>query len=202
MRSEMFAAVRRMNDAFGNPEGEPTLVSLAMLRQQVGTHESGNVLSELKEFTAALEAGDVNGMRDALCDIMVFVLGAYHRMGFDADADMEAVVEGVMTRFCRNEQELADTVAYWAARGVTKVYTHGRFPTLCVKSSEDQVTHDGDTAPAGKFLKSTGYRDTVFPPAPVHGIDAVAQPVRAYFGQRATGTAKASHPQRRKEDNA
>lgn len=195
----MFEMVKRMNEAFGNPEGDPrdfepvicamesntsrmyNAVAWSRLQKQcenIGGRlypnlaeavcpPYGEIDGEVKELLLALEARNIDKVRDALCDIMVFALGAYHFTGYDADADMAAVLAGVMTRFCKDQDALDRTLAKWAALGVTDVYTQGQFPRLCVKSGSDQKANNGDFCPKGKFLKSADYADTVFPPAPV-----------------------------------
>ena len=79
-------------------------------------------------------------------------------IGADPDADMHAVIDGVLTRFCRDEAELQATKLKYDTLGV-KYYVEGVFPEVCLKSAEDQ----GDEYPKGKFLKSVGYRLPVFP---------------------------------------
>lgn len=194
-RSPMFAIVAEMNIAFGNaqgvahhllphaPDGSPQPQPLhdgawERLQKQCdniggkltvesldGQH-NGIINGEVLELLRAIKRRDLDGTRDALCDIMVFALGAFHIAGLDADADMQAVIDGVMTRFCRNEAELDQTVEKYAKLGITKVYTVGAFPTLALKVAEDQVGTNGEQFPKGKFLKSVSYRDTVFPPLP------------------------------------
>lgn len=132
------------------------------------TVHMGEINGEVLELLEAIERRDLDGTRDALCDIMVFALGAFHIAGLDADADMQAVIDGVMTRFCRNEEELEQTLQKWRDKGIDKVATFGSFPTMCVKSTADQVAFNGEQVPKGKFLKSVGYRDTVFPPLPTN----------------------------------
>lgn len=80
------------------------------------------------------------------------MIGAY------PDADMHAVIDGVLTRFCRDEDELEATKYKYHKLGV-KYYVEGVFPEVCLKSTEDQ----GDEYPKGKFLKSVGYRLPIFP---------------------------------------
>lgn len=195
----MFELVKRMNEAFGNPEGDPkdfepvicamesntsrmyNAVAWSRLQKQCeniggrftlssdgrSVYDAGFIDGEVKELLTALHERNIDKVRDALCDIMVFALGAYHFTGYDADADMAAVIAGVMTRFCKDQDALDRTIAKWAALGVTDVYTQGQFPRLCVKSGSDQKANNGDFCPKGKFLKSADYADTVFPPAPV-----------------------------------
>jgi hypothetical protein len=153
----MFKLVSDMNTAFGNPKGDPKNVDWARLEAQVR-----NIADELQETLDAIAARDLEETRDGLCDINVFSLGAHHFLGIDATADMEAVVAGVMTRFCKNEDELARTKAKYDDLQV-EYYVEGEFPTVCLKSAKDQQDKNGDNLPKGKFLKSVGYKKTVFP---------------------------------------
>lgn len=108
----------------------------------------------MEQFTGQVH---LKGTRDALCDVNVFSYGAHHRMGIDADRDLKSVVEGVMTRFIKDEQDKQATIALHAAQGVTDAYFEGEFPTMVMKSAADQLD-----APKGKFLKSASYTEPVF----------------------------------------
>jgi predicted HAD superfamily Cof-like phosphohydrolase len=197
LRSKMFHDVKMMNEAFNNPEGDPNQISASKLMRQCK-----NIVKEYQELMQAfninvkIEHTEVEGrlvpdektidhIRDALCDIMVFTLGAYHLMGYDADRDMEEVVAAVMTRFCVDANQLIDTIQHYNELGV-KFYAEGEFPRVCLKSSEDQG--DGEY-PRGKFLKAVGYRTPVFYKhesaeavwAPKEDSDA---PARKFFSQK------------------
>lgn len=160
----MFSNVCKMNQAFGNPAGNPLYFLLspgtpegeaawAKLKRQCG-----NIAKEYEELQTALAARDLDKVRDALCDINVFSLGAHHFMGIDADVDMAAVLIGVMTRFCKDEDCLRRTCAKYDAMGVT--YTvEGAFPRVYLRSDKDQG--DGEY-PKGKFLKSADFSDSAF----------------------------------------
>lgn len=153
--------VAMMNEAFGNPRGHiadypDNPEAMKRLDKQVS-----NIQDEFNEFyDKGFCAGNVKEMRDALCDIMVFAAGALHFLGVDADADMHAVIDGLYTRFIKDDADKAATVALHAARGVTDVYFEGEYPRMVMKSASDQPD-----APRGKFLKSASYRNTVFPEA-------------------------------------
>lgn len=173
-----FAQVAAMNTAFGNPQGDAHAINLKRLRKQCL-----NIADEFGELAVALgadpvlikdavknlkwvasltsETFDLDKARDALCDIHVFTYGAHHFMGVDADADMRAVVAGVMTRFIKDDEDKAATIAKHAALGVLDVYFEGEYPVMVMKSGSDQPD-----APQGKFLKSASYADTVFPSLP------------------------------------
>ncbi|MFH2134057.1 MAG: nucleoside triphosphate pyrophosphohydrolase family protein [Pseudomonadota bacterium] len=153
----MFKRVSDMNTAFGNQKGDPVNIDWHRLEKQCK-----NILGEYKELLEALEARDLDGVRDALCDINVFSLGAHHFMGIDADADMDAVVDGVLTRFCKDEADLEATKVKYNALGV-EYYVEGGYPYVCLKSSKDQDDINGEHFPKGKFLKSASFNEPVLP---------------------------------------
>lgn len=177
-RMTNFQCVAAMNTAFGNPAGDAASIDWNRIRKQCL-----NITDELGELFVALGADpgavkhlvgalkwvaskqvhlvDPDDVRDALCDIHVFGYGAHHLMGVDADADMSAVIDGVMTRFIKDETDKEATVAKHADAGVTDVYFEGDFPIMVMKSGSDQPD-----APKGKFLKSASYREPVFAALP------------------------------------
>jgi hypothetical protein len=173
-----FMLVAHMNNAFNNPKGFTTSIDWNRVAKQ-----SLSIADELAEVFVALGAdkasaqlaahnfknnletlrkegsGNVslNGVRDGLSDIHVFAYGAHHFMGIDADRDMYSVIDGVMTRFIKNEADKEATIKFHAERGVTDVYFEGDYPTMIMKSGSDQPD-----APKGKFLKSASYTEPVF----------------------------------------
>jgi hypothetical protein len=171
--------VADMNTAFGNARGNFYQLDIPRLKRQsfnIG-HEYVELLSKgfgLKSYAAnyltetlnnvLLDPAnwsddiDVSELRDALCDIQVFAMGAQHFMGVNGEDDMAAVVTGVLTRFIKDEADKAATIAKHAAKGVTDVYFEGEFPRMVMKSASDQPD-----APKGKFLKSASFKETVFP---------------------------------------
>lgn len=176
-----FQRVSEMNTAFGNPKGNPNNIDWQRVRNQCK-----NIGDEFCELLSALGLPqvyvsairdiqrintnprlfrdyevDVTDVRDALADIHVFKDGALHMMGYDGDNDMADVVDGVMTRFIKDDDDKAATVAFHASKGVTEVYFEGEYPRMVMKSLVDQPD-----APVGKFLKSVSYKNTAFRPAP------------------------------------
>lgn len=167
-----FQLVSAMNTAFGNPQGDPHNIDWAKVRRQFK-----NVGHEFVELMTALGADPgatgsitdlIDGMqfinepilddvRDASRDVVVFADGGHHFMGYDADVDMRSVIDGVMTRFVKDGDDLNATMAKHEANGVTKFYVEGVYPTVILKSAEDQPD-----APKGKFLKSASYKEPVF----------------------------------------
>lgn len=169
-----FQSCAAMNTAFGNPQGDVTSIDWARVRKQClnitdelaelfvalgADRASVKALAEALKWAASKQINPVapDGVRDALCDIHVFGYGAHHLMGVDADADMGAVIDGVMTRFIKDDADKEATLAKHAAAGVTHVYFQGEYPLMVMKSGTDQPD-----APKGKFLKSASYREPLF----------------------------------------
>lgn len=168
-----------MNTAFGNPKGDPKQIDWTKVRNQCKNigHELGELLKalganelDIKVLVSASNAAfqnipdgtvpkDIDKVRDALVDIPVFATGAHHFMGLDWDRDGKAVLNGVMTRFIKDDADKEATIAKHAAAGVTDVYFEGEYPTMIMKSASDQPD-----APKGKFLKSASYKEPVFYP--------------------------------------
>ena len=180
-----FQLVSQMNTAFGNPKGDPLNINWLKVQKQflnvpdevgelfvaLGGHAKGSDAAEFvkaavaqfkKDLAASLEMDSDNGpdlktVRDSSRDIVVFTDGGNHLMGIDADRDMQTVIQGVMTRFIKDDADKAATIAKHAANGITEVYFEGEYPTMIMKSAVDQPD-----APKGKFLKSASYQEFEF----------------------------------------
>ena len=172
----IFQKVAAMNNAFGNPAGNPKSINLERVRTQ-----SLNIADELGELFSALGSdpaivkeavslfkqvggftikdSDIDQVRDALCDITVFAMGAQHLMGVDGDADLDTVVSNVMTRFIKDDADKQATIEKHAKNGITDVYLTGEYPTMVLKSASDQ-----SDAPKDKFLKSASCVNHPFKP--------------------------------------
>ena len=171
-----FQLVSEMNVAFGNPKGDPNNIDWNHVRRQFKNigHEFCELLTALGLNAACVEnilgsidrntnpeqfTEDINleQVRDSSRDVVVFADGGHHLMGIDGDRDMQAVIDGVMTRFVKDQADLDATIEKHAKAGVLEVYTEGSFPTMIVKSAADQPD-----APKGKFLKSASYKQSQF----------------------------------------
>lgn len=174
-----FDLVSKMNEAFGNPKGDPNNIDWDRVRRQcrnifdencelmVALGADPDIIGTIKESIEAILSSsltwsqdvevDVEGVRDALCDVHVFAYGAHHMMGVDADRDMDSVVSAVMSRFVKDEADLIATKEKFNANGVLETYIEGSYPTLVLKSAVDQPD-----APKGKFLKAASYRQPTF----------------------------------------
>lgn len=175
-----FMLVAHMNNSFGNPKGFASNIDWNRIAKQ-----SLNIADELAETFVAMGADkakakdaaalfkltlenlringsgkvNLNGVRDGLSDIHVFAYGAHHLMGVDADRDLASVIDGVMTRFIKNEKDKQASTLLHAANGITDVVFEGEYPYMIMRSNSDQPD-----APKHKFLKSASYSDTVFYP--------------------------------------
>jgi hypothetical protein len=87
-----YTLVSEMNEAFGNPRGNPALIDWQRLERQ-----AINISTEIDEARSAIASKDVDKIRDALCDIRVFGYGAFHLAG-DADAHIGKFVVEAMER--------------------------------------------------------------------------------------------------------
>lgn len=179
-----FQLVSEMNVAFGNPKGDPLNIPWDRVAKQalnipdevgemfiaLGGHDKYSATADrIREAASAFKAAlhvayhnpsaapDLHGVRDASRDVGVFNDGIPHFMGIDGDEDMRTVIRGVMTRFIKDEEDKAATIARHAAKGVTEVYFEGEYPTMIMKSAVDQPD-----APRGKFLKSASYKEFPF----------------------------------------
>lgn len=175
-----FQRVAEMNTAFGNPKGDAENIDWSRIRSQCknihdeycelleGFGLDKRLITKLRNahsHTLYFDENfickpDTEAVRDALCDIQVFAKGAQHLMGYDGDNDMDDVVDGVMSRFVKDEDDKLATILLHAGKGVTEVYFEGEYPKMVMKSAVDQPD-----APKGKFLKSASYVNTVFRPA-------------------------------------
>lgn len=115
------------------------------------------IMHALKASVTFTNEPDLEGVRDASRDVVVFADGVHHFMGINADRDMVSVITGVMSRFIKDDADKEATIAKHAAAGVTDVYFEGDYPTMIMKSAKDQPD-----APQGKFLKSASYKEAVF----------------------------------------
>lgn len=180
-----FQLVSQMNTAFGNPKGDPLNINWLKVQKQflnvpdeigelfvgLGGHAKGSEAEKFvkdavakfkKDLAASLEMDSDNGpdlktVRDSSRDIVVFTDGGNHLMGIDADRDMQTVIQGVMTRFIKDDADKEATIAKHVANGITEVYFEGEYPTMIMKSAIDQPD-----APKGKFLKSASYQEFEF----------------------------------------
>lgn len=155
----MFEAVSKLNVAFGNPAGDPLNPKWDRLEAQ-----AKNILDEYNELMKdGIGPKNINEVRDAICDILVFTLGLAHMAGIPVEEDMAEVDRSNMSKFCADEDDLTETLMKYRDLGVY-VYTEGEYPMLRVKSAKEQTGLDGKLYQAHKMLKSVSFSEPKFRP--------------------------------------
>lgn len=155
----MFEDVSSLNVAFGNLKGDPLNPNWDRLKSQ-----AQNILDEYNELMDdGIGPKNMQEVRDAICDILVFTLGLAHMAGIEVEGDMKAVDESNRSKFCANEAILAATVEKYNKLGV-ETYVDGEFPMKRVKSAKEQTGNDGKLYQAYKMLKSVTFKEPIFAP--------------------------------------
>jgi NTP pyrophosphatase (non-canonical NTP hydrolase) len=152
----MFRDVSTMNVAFGNPKGDPSNIDFDRISSQCR-----NIPDEYAELQEAIAEKNSVKVRDALSDLMVFALGAFHLMGVDAEEDMAAVFRSNMSKFCWTKEDMDRTKAKYTALGVPW-YEEGNQHGNYLKAAEDCEDIHGNKYRKGKFLKGINFREPDF----------------------------------------
>lgn len=154
--STMFEDVSSLNIAFGNPAGNPLNPNWERLKNQ-----AKNILDEYNELMEdGIEAQDINEVRDAICDILVFTLGLAHMAGVPVEEDMKAVDKSNRSKFCADVEQLLKTVDKYESLGV-EVYVDGEYPMRRVKSAATQTDKNGKLYQKDKMLKGVAFEEPV-----------------------------------------
>lgn len=155
----MYQSVADLNVAYGNSKGDPNNPDWERLSSQ-----AKNILDEYNELKDnGLLERNMTELRDAICDIMVFTLGLAHLAGVPVESDMEAVLVSNLSKFCKDEQSVIDTVYKYSLLGVeTYIVRDNGFPFVCVKSLSQQTGLDGKLYQKDKMLKSVSFVEPVF----------------------------------------
>ena len=124
------------------------------------------ITGKFRELCEAVDARDIESLRDAVAGLLVTAYGMPSVIGYDADADMLAVTSSLLSRFDSTPDAATATRAKYEALGVrtftrtTEVNGQTYYVTL---SSVDQIGTDQEFYPAGKFLKAVGFSQPVLP---------------------------------------
>lgn len=153
MQTSSFLQISKMNEAFGNPKGDPNHILITPL-----VNQCENIGHEYEELQLALAVQDPIAVVDALCDIIVFCGGAFHLMGIDADKSLAAVYESNMSKFCSDQDVLERTQKKYTDLGVPFA-VHGEFPAKYLKATASCEDKLGNKYASGKFLKSVSYQE-------------------------------------------
>ncbi len=127
------------------------------------------VQSELAEAKVSIEKKDFHGLRDDIADVLVTALGLAHLIGVDAEADFNAVIEALFTRFDTSPEDAEKTHLKYADMDIathTHIHRSGEMVYYVTISSVDQKDVHGESYPKGKFLKSYKHRKEIMPEVP------------------------------------
>lgn len=149
-----FTDVSFLNTVFGNQKGEYGTPNWEKAAKQLHL-----IQEELAELVEGIEKQDVTEVRDAIADVLVTAYGMAHILGIDADADMAAVQESNLSKLCKTEDEIAQTLAYYENEVGIEVYAGGELPKAFIKSAKDQNGKDSKFYPAHKFLKNINWHE-------------------------------------------
>jgi hypothetical protein len=155
-------------DLKGALENFGTTYEIELLAAAMALESLDRFVFVYRQLMKCINDRDLLTTMSTLC-VLMKVSDAYADLhGFPTQKDMQAVLTGVMTRFIKDEADKIATVAKHKAKGVTMTYFEGMYPTMIMKSAEDQPD-----APKGKFLKSASYAEPVFAP-----LQSIAEPAR------------------------
>lgn len=153
-----FTDVSFLNTVFGNQQGD-----LSNPDWQKAAKQLHLIQEEMAELVEGIDTKNIAEVRDAIADVLVTTYGMAHILGIDADADMAAVQESNLSKLCKTEQEIENTLAFYQQEKGLDVYSGGELPEAYVKSAKDQTGTDGKFYPAHKFLKNTNWHEPKLP---------------------------------------
>lgn len=129
--------------------------------------------SELIEGKKAAAAGDVNQVRDAVCDIVLLAFGQQGVVGgLDLDTDFVRMCAYNMTRIPQTIEEAEATVEKYTALGIqTEIHNiyldrpdlgivGYLYPVRCI--NVEQWDTDGNHYAPNKFVKSVNFKDVEY----------------------------------------
>lgn len=152
-----FSDVSYLNTVFGNLKGDLTDPNWEKAGKQLHL-----IQEELAELVEGIENHDLSEIRDAIADVLVTTYGMAHILGVDADKDMATVQASNLSKLCKSETEIEQTLAYYRNEVGLDVYNGGELPEAFIKSAQDQTGKDGKFYPAHKFLKSVSWHEPLF----------------------------------------
>lgn len=149
-----FTDVSFLNTVFGNEQG-----NLENPNWEKADKQLHLIKEELAELVDGIDNKDISEIRDAVADILVVTYGMAHIMGIDADKDMAAVQASNLSKLCKTQDEVDQTLAFYQNEKQLDVYVGGELPEAYIKSGKDQEGSDGKFYPAHKFLKSINWHE-------------------------------------------
>ena len=152
-----FSDVSFLNSVFGNVLGDKSNPDWQKAAKQLHL-----IKEELAELVEGIDNQDLSEVRDAIADVLVTTYGMAHVLGIDADKDMATVQASNLSKLCKTQDEVDQTLAYYSEEVGLQVYSGGELPKAFIKSTEDQTGKDGKFYPAHKFLKCINWHEPKF----------------------------------------
>lgn len=158
------ALVKKLNELFGNPEGNMNEPNKATMRKQARlVLEEGGELGEavgltLENYigTTVRDTVDMTAVADAIGDLLTVVYGMGHIAGLDSDAIYLRVHESNMTKFIEDDSGKEAALQYYYDIGIpqSSIQIEGEAPYMFVRVIGDCMDSKGKVYPQGKFLKN------------------------------------------------
>lgn len=122
---------------------------------------------EIEEGKNAAAKGDLEGVRDAVCDIVLLAFGQQgHIKNIDLDWDFLTMCAFNMTRIPESMEEAQATKTHYKELGVeTEILETNQdnlYPVVCI--DKDQWDINDNYYPPKKFVKSIEFHDAEFEP--------------------------------------
>lgn len=130
--------VAAFHRTFGHPvEPQPLIPSVERCRLRVALLEE-----ELRELKEAIEAGDLVGIGDALCDLQYVLSGAVLEFGMGSRfrALFDEVQRSNMSKSCSSLEEAEQTVAYYREHRGIEAFIEPSGDQFLVYRAEDRKT--------------------------------------------------------------
>lgn len=171
-----FEKIAHFNNLIGNLAGAATHQQLCgqveMIREEFQELDSAVGLFSSFERPQGMEPVSASSVgyslfvevRDAIADVLVTTYGLAHRLGIDADADLDAVYASNLSKFVQGDQKAATAAHIEVSQrtGLATTLTKTAPGLWAITSSRDQTGKDGKQYPKGKLLKPSTYREPEF----------------------------------------
>lgn len=157
------AIANLVNARAGRPR--PQVVSKKALHNQMKL-----IISELEEATKAIDNSDLDGYRDAICDIVLLAAGGGSVVQVPFDEDYRVMTAYNLTRIDTTRAGAEQTIEKYKALGIeaniyeTTVDGVDLYPCRTIDELQEDI--DGNSYTPNKFLKSYLYQEPVYSTLP------------------------------------
>lgn len=126
--------------------------------------EAIQAMSESEYEAYSITANILSCVSVLITECYITSIGAHVNLDYDTKLACDAMV----SRLCVDEQSVIDTIEKYKAIGVDVVARPSKVivGSMAMIVEEDATGTDGDFYPAGKFVKSVGFNEPVYPARP------------------------------------